>query len=337
MRSSLLALLLMGGVLCATTEVGAQATNRARSGTMASAAQSSGGGGQATWAPKRINKVIELLEMGEPVYYTQVDGGGYEEGLKLAKTEADYITYNMEHSSFDMTRLRDFMRGLVDGGPTKSGHRTPAVIVVTPAIGWDQHSMRANQWMLQHIMSAGVHGMLLPHAVDPTAVALMVEAIRYPFAPVVPGLGRGKQGNGSQSFAADIWGLSSAEYMQKADPWPLNPNGEFFIGLKIETHLGADNAEQLVRVPGVGFAEWGPGDQGFWMGAKMGMTQPAPGSTPELQQIRQRVLKATKDTRIFFLNSCNNDSVKQMIDEGVKICTGGWQVGREYTKRQMPW
>ncbi len=37
-----------------------------------------------------------------------------------------------------MTRLREFMRGLVDGGPTPSGHRTPAVnrgIGEPPAIG----------------------------------------------------------------------------------------------------------------------------------------------------------------------------------------------------------
>src|SRR5688500_778300 len=200
------------------------------------------GGGAATWTPKRINKAIELLEMGQPIYYAQVDGGGYEDGRRLALTQADYITYNLEHSSFDMTQLREFMRGLVEGGPTKSGHRTPAVIVVTPAVGWDQEQMRANQWMMQHIMAAGVHGILLPHAVDPTAVKLMIEAIRYPFAKPAIGLGQGRQGNGSQGFAAGIWGLSGNEYLRKADPWPLNPEGEFLVGLKIETIIGAQNA-----------------------------------------------------------------------------------------------
>lgn len=337
MNRSLLALLLTGALAGTAMDGTAQTPAGGQAQAGAAAAQASRGGGQATWTPKRINKVIELLEMGEPVYYTQIDGGGYEDGKRLAQTEADYITYNLEHSSLDMTRLREFMRGLVDGGPTKSGHRTPAVIVVTPSIGWDQHAMRANQWMLQHIMAAGVHGMLLPHAVDPVAVQLMIEAIRYPFAPRVAGLGQGKQGNGSQGFAANIWGITPAEYMQRADPWPLNPKGEFFIGLKIENIHAVQNAEQLVRVPGVGFAEWGPGDQGFWMGAGMGLTQPAPGNAPELQQIRQRVLKATQDVKISFLNSCSNDNVRAMIDEGVRICTGGWQAGRAYTKRQMPW
>ena len=28
--------------------------------------------------------------------------------------------------------------------------------------------------------------------------------------------------------------MSNEEYVQKADPWPLNPDGELFLGLKIE-------------------------------------------------------------------------------------------------------
>jgi hypothetical protein len=31
----------------------------------------------------------------------------------------------MEHGAFDMAALRQFMRGLVDGGPSSAGHRTP--------------------------------------------------------------------------------------------------------------------------------------------------------------------------------------------------------------------
>jgi 4-hydroxy-2-oxoheptanedioate aldolase len=295
----------------------------------------------ASWTPTRINKAIELLESGQPIYYAQIDGGGYDEGLRLAQTEADYITYNLEHAPFDMTQLRDFMRGLVDGGPTKSGHRTPAVIVVSPSVGWDQEQMRANQWMMQHIMATGAHGILLPHAVDPTAVKLMIEAIRYPFAPPAVGLGQGRQGNGSQGFAANIWGIPANEYLQRADVWPLNPRGEFLIGLKIETIIGAQNAETLVRVPGVAFAEWGPGDQGFNLGHILGLGAPAPGNHPMLAEIRERVFNATRAVNIAFLNSCGAQNVAAMIDEGVKICTGGGTqtstVGRAHTNRQMPW
>ena len=50
----------------------------------------------------------------------------------MARTWADYINYEMEHGSYDVTALRKFMQGLADGGPTPSGHRTPAVICTLP-------------------------------------------------------------------------------------------------------------------------------------------------------------------------------------------------------------
>ena len=80
-------------------------------------------GGDRSYTPKRVNKAIELLEQGQPIYYTQVNGGGYDEGRALAQTWADYITYNFEHSAFDVAALNEFMRGLVDGGGLRTRDR----------------------------------------------------------------------------------------------------------------------------------------------------------------------------------------------------------------------
>lgn len=41
--------------------------------------------------PKRVNKAIELLEQGQPVYYT-TSRGGYAEGKALARTWATTST-----------------------------------------------------------------------------------------------------------------------------------------------------------------------------------------------------------------------------------------------------
>src|SRR5688500_6983640 len=166
--------------------------------------------------PKRINRAIELLEAGQPVYYTG-GRGGYEEGRKMAATRADYINYEMEHGAFNMKELRDFMRGLVDAGPTRTGHRTPAVIVTLPILCKDAAAMRANYWLAQQVMAAGVHGILLCHAENPEAVKIFVESLRYPFAEKHAGLDTGIRGSGSQTFAAQIWGLPANEYMLKAD------------------------------------------------------------------------------------------------------------------------
>lgn len=297
--------------------------------------------GSSPAKPKRINRVIELLESGQPVYYTG-GHGGYDEGKKMAATKADYINYEMEHGAFDMKELRDFMRGLVDGGPTRSGHRTPAVIVTLPILGKDPAAMRANYWVAQQVMAAGVHGILLCHAENPEAVKILVEALRYPFAEKYAGLDTGIRGNGSQSFASTIWGLTPSEYMLKADVWPLNKNGEVMIGVKIETPMAAENAEKTVRVPGLAFAEWGPGDQSFFLvGRPLTTGDSIRESHPAMQKVRTRVFKAAKDANLFFLNACNESNVIDMLKEGVMICTGGDTAaadkGRQFTKRQGTW
>jgi 4-hydroxy-2-oxoheptanedioate aldolase len=296
----------------------------------------------ATGKPKRINKAIELLEQGQPIYYTG-GRGGFEEGKKLAQTYADYINYEMEHGAFDMTALREFMRGLVEGGPTKSGHRTPAVIATLPVLGLDEISMRANYWVVQQVLACGVHGILLCHARSPEAIRIMVEASRYPFAEKVVGVGEGFRGSGSQGFAAQIWGIPATEYLKRADPWPLNKNGEILLGLKIEDKHALANAEKVSKVPGVGFAEWGPGDMGWSLVGLAQSEGPGGGERqfpPVMLQARARVLKATKEAKISFLNACGENNVEEMIKEGVMICAGGQaaaEKGRKFSKRSMPW
>jgi len=216
--------------------------------------------------PKRINRAIELLEQGQPIYYTgshEGTDGNFQQGVKDAQTYADYISYDMEHAPFDVKGLADYMRGLAQGGPTKSGHRTPAVIVNVPVNGTDEASVRANAWMFQQVLATGVHGVLLCHADTPGAVRAFVEAVRFP----AYGGRRGVHGNAT---AARIWGISADAYGEQADAWPLNPKGELLLGLKLEDKYALENAETSAKVPGIAFAEWGPGDMAFSLGVKSG-------------------------------------------------------------------
>src|SRR5947209_18739732 len=80
----------------------------------------------------RINRAIELLAQAQPIYYTgshEGTDGSFEQGVKDAQTSADYISYDMEHAPFDVKGLADYTPGLAEGGPTKSGHPTPPVLV----------------------------------------------------------------------------------------------------------------------------------------------------------------------------------------------------------------
>ena len=97
---------------------------------------------QTTRTGKHVNRVIDLWLKNQPVYYAQTSGGGYEQGKALAATKADYITYEMEHGPLDFKELREFMRGLVDAGPTRTGHKTPPVVVTLPISGTDRRLAR---------------------------------------------------------------------------------------------------------------------------------------------------------------------------------------------------
>ena len=292
-------------------------------------------------AAKRINRAIELLEKDQPIYYTQITATDidYEKGKEMVNTWADYISVEMEHGAYNIPGLRAFMQGLADAGPTKSGHRTPAVICTLPVGGISAEVMQANYWMVEQVLGSGVHGILLCHARSPEAVRVFVSSARFVTnkrAVGSGGLGEGMRGAGGQGFASRIWGISGDEYTSRAEPWPLDPKGEILLGLKIEDRHALQNAEASVAVPGIGFAEWGPGD----MGMSLGVLGREGRNSPIMQQARKKVFDATKKAKIAFLNGVSPENVKQMIDEGVRIGSGGQaaaEIGRKYTKRKMPW
>lgn len=293
--------------------------------------------------PKHINRALELLEQGQPVYYAGSHSGtegSFEQGKKDAQTYADYISYDMEHAPFDVKGLAEYMRGLVAGGPTKSGHRTPAVIVNVPVNGTDEATVRANAWMFQQVLATGVHGVLLTHADTPGAVRAFVEAIRLPIHKqgVDHGISEGRRGVHGAATAAKIWGITDQEYLDKADAWPLNPNGELLLGLKLEDKYALANAEENLKVPGIAFAEWGPGDMALSLGVR-GSGNVAE-TDPRMLAARAKVFAACKANKIFFLNSMTAKNVVDMIKEGVMVGPASpeaAEIGRRFTNRQMPY
>jgi len=295
---------------------------------------------KTVWHPKRINKSIELLEAGQPIYYI-VAYGGYKEGKKLAKTWADYIVFNMEHKPLNFTLLHDFMKGLVDGGPTPSGHRTPTVIAILPVQGIDLTTFKGAQWLVQQALAQGVHGVQLVHARDPEAVKQFVRVSRYPIhKQAIDTLGEGLRGYGSQKFAAWVWGVSEKEYFEKADVWPLNPNGELMLGIKIEDRHALKNADKTLAVPGISFAEHGPRDMGLSYGYINNPVNP-PGIPAEVDSAEHKILRLSKKHHIFFLDNVLPGTVKHQIDRGIMIGGGrqkdAAEIGRKYTHRKMPW
>ena len=315
----------------------------------------------------RINKATELLAQSQAIYYVGQHTGHVltrAQGLKDARTWADYVNIGMEHGAFDMAGLAEYMAGLVEGGPTASGHRTPAVIVEPPVRGIDEASVRANAWQFRQILARGVHGLILCQVETPGAVRAFVEAVRYPHHaqgvdPSLPTpldrmrggtgpagrvdggggaylLGVGSRGRGSEATAAPIWGVSQPDYMALADPWPLNPRGELVLGVKLESPEGVANCDAILAVPGLAYAEMGPGDLGLSFGHTTMQRDPYP---PELQEARARVFAACRANAIAYLEGCTPQNIAARLDEGVRVIAGQnpetAAVGRAHQKRTM--
>ena len=290
---------------------------------------------------RRVNRTIELLAAGQPVYYVGSHTGAVltrEQGMRDAHTWADYINVGMEHGAFDVAGLDRYLEGLVAGGPTNSGHRTPAVIVEAPVDGSSEAAVRYNAWQFRQILGRGAHGVLLCQAETPDAVRAFVESCRYPcnMIGVGHGLERGARGVGSEPSAAAIWGLDIPGYIAACDPWPLNPDGELLLGIKVESVRGVAHIERMLAVPGIGFAECGPGD----LHMSYGVTRIPDRHDPRVVAANERVRAACAANGVTFLDGAAPDTVAAQIDRGVRIVSGGSErtarIGRAHTGRTLP-
>jgi 4-hydroxy-2-oxoheptanedioate aldolase len=289
----------------------------------------------------RVNKCVELLAQGQPIYHQSIREVNFESGKKAAQTWGDYIGIDMEHAPYDISKLSEFMKGLVEGGPTPSGHRTPAVVITLPTAGSSPEVIQANCWMVQQVLATGVHGLLLCRAESPAAIKAYVESARFPFNQIGVGRGldEGFRGSHGEAMAAAIWGIPVEEYLKKADVWPLNPEGELMLGIKVENKKCLANAEGVTAVPGLAFAEWGPTDLSWSLGLVGGDKMPYP---QPMVEARARVFAACKAAGVAFLDRATAETVVEKIKEGVKIPNvrgnqGIAEIGRKFTNRTMPW
>ena len=93
-------------------------------------------------------------------------------------------------------------------------------------------------------------------------------------------------------------------------------------------------------MPGIAFAEWGPGD----MCMSFGYPMTRPPYPDVLARARARVKAACEANNVAFLDGTSPDDLLAKIAEGVKIFSGGdeggdrtAEIGRQHTCRTMPW
>lgn len=93
----------------------------------------------------------------------------------------------------------------------------------------------------------------------------------------------------------------------------------------------------MLAVPGIGFAEMGPGD------LHMSYRIPRPEGAyadPRIIEARNRVKAACDANGVRFLEGATPENIEQKIDDGIRVVSGQRldtaEVGRAYTGRMMP-
>ncbi len=205
----------------------------------------------------RLNRIIDLLERGETVL------GGFlapEPAAAVAARNVGYdaVIFEAEHKPWDAPVMKDAFQYLLDRrqvfeADTLAPSATPLVRI--PANGGER-----SQWHAKQALDLGAFGVIWPHVDTVEDARNAVSACRY------PRLGRpaeepaGLRGD-SPAWAARYWGIPATEYYQRADVWPLNPDGEILVGLMIESVEAIENLDAMLdQVPGIGLVLIGEGD-----------------------------------------------------------------------------
>jgi 4-hydroxy-2-oxoheptanedioate aldolase len=310
---------------------------------------------------RSINRAIELLAQDQAIYYTGGHSGHVLTralGREDANTWADYINVGMEHGAFDMSGLAEYMAGLLESGPARSGHRTPALIVEAPVNGTDLANVRFNAWQFRQILGRGVHGILLCQAESADAVRAFVESCRYPHHatgvdPALPSavermrgavgeaasgkLGIGTRGRGSEATAASVWGIPAEEYIERCEPWPLATEGELLLGVKLESPEGIANCEAILARFGPRLCRIGAGRSRPLPGLCVRAARALPGGDARgtragLCRLPQKPDRVSRDRR--------TGKYRRKARRGVRVIAGHREetarIGRAHQRRTIP-
>ncbi len=231
----------------------------------------------------RLNRCVERLQAGEVPIGAWMPCGDLYAARRIGDSELDFVVIDMEHEGFDFPALGNTLQWLLSPRACRRGRFTvsPAPIVRVPADGSER-----NDWMIKQVLDYGAFGVLIPRVQSRADAEHAVRAARYSRGPDGPE----PQGHRGMSpvVAMRYWGCSGfPEYFEKAELWPLSPDGEVVVWAMIEDKVGFENVEEIVATPGLGGLVFGHGDGSLSLGAEGAMGQP--GFAP-LEEARARLL-----------------------------------------------
>ena len=218
----------------------------------------------------RINPMVALHERGLPVFgitHPAIVAGRGPGGPNAAAnstpapmpslTDAVRDTLAYRFADFDYNnyspasaeRFRSYIEALIAAGGSAREH---AFISKIPIIHTDPAAATAR---IAEQLNAGHVGVMMQEVESADEVRTALDAMRFASRG-------GKRPDEGIGLAAKYWKLSEAEYRAKADPWPLNPQGELSLWAIVESKQGIANVREIAQVKGLTVIVVGAGTLG---------------------------------------------------------------------------
>ena len=206
-----------------------------------------------------LNRVVDVLARGGVSIGVSSGGGSDLEGFADAgnarggDTNIDFLFMSQANPlTFSIPNLKAYMEGLVEGGATSNPSTHPMLLRV-PTVHDDTEAAKQR---IQQALDAGVYNIMYPHVETAEEALFAIRAMRYPAQDVVDGTRPNSAGN-----APGVWGIPESEYRQKADLWPLDPNGELTTIILLESVDAVEkHAREITAVQGATIVIPAPGD-----------------------------------------------------------------------------
>lgn len=172
--------------------------------------------------------------------------------VEAARETVAYKSADFDYNSYspaNAERFMGYMAAILAAGGSMSTH---AFISKVPIIHSNPEAATAR---IIEQLNMGHAGIILQEVESADEVRTALAAMRFKSK----GGTRPDDGTG---LAAAYWGLTEAQYREKADPWPLNKNGELVLWAIIESKKGVANVREIAAVPGVTVLTVGAGTLG---------------------------------------------------------------------------
>ena len=241
----------------------------------------------------RLNQIIEQLEQNKPAFANE-----------------HWQLLEMEHGPYQIDQVVKILADLRPEGAARPR--------LTPVVRIPLEGDEVFKSMVKQLLDQGVMGIIVPHVESADQARKVVEAMRYPAQrgskyPKPDGV----RGWGP-TRASRYWGLDNPGYAQKADVWPLNPQGELFAIVMIESRPAIDNIDAILSVPGLGGILIGPADLSLSLGVGNPGGFPA---APEVEAATATVAKACAARKTVACGTFESPNVQARIGQGFKLFT----------------